>query len=266
MERRRLRRDEILDLLAWHAEAGADALLDETAIDRLTAAPAAPRAEAMARAPAVSPPPTPAPPFQEGEAAVHAAREQAARAATLEELRDALARFEGCGLKRTAKSLVFADGNPEARVMLVGEAPGRDEDLQGLPFVGRSGQLLDAMLAAVGLTRQEVYISNILPWRPPGNRTPTPLEAQLCLPFIRRHIALADPDILVLLGGVAAKQLLDTTQGIMKLRGNWTAYDTGSREIRALATLHPAYLLRTPTHKRLAWRDLLALKRALDAR
>ena len=193
-----------------------------------------------------------------------AAREAAASARTLDELRAILESFEGCNLRNTATNLVFADGNPEGRVMIIGEAPGRDEDLQGVPFVGRSGQLLDRMLAAIGLDRSKVYIANTVPWRPPGNRTPTPQETEICRPFIERQVALADPDILVLTGGAAAKQMLQTTEGILRLRGKWQPFHNGNREIRALATLHPAYLLRRPLEKRLAWRDMLALKRALD--
>ncbi|HMN86884.1 MAG TPA: uracil-DNA glycosylase, partial [Bauldia sp.] len=185
--------------------------------------------------------------------------------ATLDELHDALGRFEGCNLRLTATRLVFADGNPKGRVMLVGEAPGRDEDLKGLPFVGRSGELLDRMLAAIGLSRNDVYIANVVPWRPPGNRTPTPQETAACRPFVERQIELADPDFLVLLGGAAAKELLDSADGILRLRGRWRDYDTGARTIRAMATLHPAYLLRQPLQKRLAWRDFLALKAALEA-
>jgi DNA polymerase len=192
-----------------------------------------------------------------------AARDSARNAATLDELRTLLDRFDGCPLKTTATQLVFADGNPQARVMLVGEAPGRDEDIAGLPFVGRSGKLLDRMLAAIGLDRTSVYIANIVPWRPPGNRTPTPQETQICLPFIRRQIELADPDILVCLGGPSAQGLLGIKDGIMKARGRWLAYHTGSREIRALPTFHPAFLLRSPLQKRFAWRDFLAIKKAL---
>ncbi len=195
-----------------------------------------------------------------------AAREAAASAETLDALRQSLAGFEGCNLRFTATNLVFADGNPEARVMFVGEAPGMEEDLQGLPFVGRSGQLLDRMLQAIGLDRTSAYIANVVPWRPPGNRTPTPQETEICRPFIHRQIALVDPDVLVLLGGAAAKQLLQTSEGILRLRGKWRSYDTGTRTIRALATLHPAYLLRQPLQKKLAWRDLLSLKEALEVR
>ena len=192
-----------------------------------------------------------------------AAREAAKSAKTLDELRDILQKFDGCALKPSATQLVFADGNPRARVMLVGEAPGRDEDLEGLPFVGRSGKLLDRMLAAIGLDRTKVYIANIVPWRPPGNRTPTPQESQICLPFIRRQIELADPDILVCLGQPSTQTLLGTREGITRTRGRWFKFDTGRREIRALPTYHPAFLLRSPLQKRLAWRDFLALKKAL---
>jgi DNA polymerase len=148
--------------------------------------------------------------------------------------------------------------------MFVGEAPGREEDIAGLPFVGRSGKLLDLMLNAIGLDRTSAYIANIIPWRPPGNRTPTPQESAICLPIIMRQIELADPDILVCLGGPSAQTLLNVKEGILKTRGRWFSYQTGSREIRALATLHPAYLLRQPGQKRLAWRDFLAIKTALS--
>jgi uracil-DNA glycosylase family 4 len=191
-----------------------------------------------------------------------AARESARSATSLEELRIILEGFDGCSLKATAGRLVFADGNPLARLMLVGEAPGSEEDKQGLPFVGRSGQLLDRMLAAIGLDRTQAYIANIVPWRPPGNRTPTPVETQICLPFIQRQIELADPDILVTVGQPSTGALLGV-QGIMKNRGRWFSYHTGTREIRAMPVLHPAYLLRQPIAKRLAWRDMLAIKKAL---
>ncbi|HEX7775229.1 MAG TPA: uracil-DNA glycosylase [Parvibaculum sp.] len=202
-------------------------------------------------------------PLEEKQAAL-SARSIAADCRTLDELREALANFEGCALRYTAKNLVFADGNPNARIMLVGEAPGRDEDLQGLPFVGRSGQLLDRMLASIGLDRTSVYIANTLPWRPPGNRTPTPAEQAICMPFIERQIELSAAEVLVLVGGVSAKQLLATDTGIMKLRGRWGTYRAGGRELPALPIFHPAYLLRQPAQKRLAWRDLLSLKAHID--
>jgi DNA polymerase len=193
------------------------------------------------------------------------ARELADRAGSLDELRARMAAFEGCNLRYTAKSLVFADGNPAGGLMLVGEAPGRDEDIEGLPFVGRSGQLLDRMLAAIGIHRSSgAYIANVIPWRPPGNRTPTPQETEICRPFIERQIELADPKVLVALGGPSAKVLVGTPEGIMKLRGNWRVHRTRSgKEIPVMPTLHPAYLLRNPAHKRLAWRDLLEIKARL---
>ena len=178
-------------------------------------------------------------------------------------MRALLEAFEGCMLRATATRLVFADGNPKARVMFVGEAPGRDEDIAGLPFVGRSGKLLDRMMGAIGLDRTKAYIANIVPWRPPGNRTPTPHESAICLPFIHRQIELANPNILVCLGGPAMQTLLGIKDGITRSRGRWFPFDTGSREIRALATFHPAFLLRSPLQKRLAWRDFLALQKAL---
>ena len=197
------------------------------------------------------------------DAAMMAAREAARTAASLDDLRKLLDSFEGCALRATATQLVFADGNPQARVMFVGEAPGYEEDISGKPFVGRSGKLLDRMMAAIGLDRTKAYIANVVPWRPPGNRTPTPQETAICLPFIRRQIELANPDVMVCLGGPAAQTLLGTKDGITRTRGRWFPYDTGTREIRALATFHPAFLLRSPLQKRFAWRDFLAIKKAL---
>ena len=160
---------------------------------------------------------------------------------------------------------MFADGTPGARLMFVGEAPGADEDREGLPFVGRSGKLLDRMMAAIGLDRTSAYIANVIPWRPPGNRTPTPQETQICLPFIQRQIELVNPDVLVTLGNPSTQTLLQTRDGIMKTRGRWREFDTGSRVIKAMATFHPAYLLRTPGEKKFVWRDMLALKKALNS-
>jgi uracil-DNA glycosylase len=197
------------------------------------------------------------------DAAVMAAREAARNAQNLDELRALLDNFEGCMLRSTATQLVFAAGNPGARVMFVGEAPGRDEDIAGEPFVGRSGKLLDLMLQAIGLDRTKAYIANVVPWRPPGNRTPTPQETAICLPFIRRQIELANPDILVCLGQPSTQTLLGTREGITRTRGRWFKFDTGTREIPAMPTFHPAFLLRSPLQKRFVWRDLLALKRAL---
>uniref|UniRef100_UPI00260B7EAD uracil-DNA glycosylase n=1 Tax=uncultured Methylobacterium sp. TaxID=157278 RepID=UPI00260B7EAD len=218
------------------------------------------------------PQPRPAPPAQtfgrSAEAAPGEAQEDARalarNAASLEDLEGLLARFESCALRFTAKNLVFADGNPAAKVMFVGEAPGAEEDRAGKPFMGRSGQLLDRMMRAIGLDRGNAYVGNVVPWRPPGNRNPTPQEIATCKPFIERQIALADPDILVCLGGVATQALAGTKDGILKSRGRWYPYRTDRREIRLLATLHPAYLLRQPLQKRLAWRDFRALRAALD--
>jgi DNA polymerase len=258
------------DLLDFYREAGVDALLTEEPSDRFAGdvAPAqrqpASRSDQAAKnllAPQPAPGMAPPPPEQ----AAMDARETAKRAQSLDELRAILESFTGCALKATATKLVFADGNPQAQLMLVGEAPGRDEDIEGLPFVGRSGKLLDRMLAAIGLDRTSVYIANIVPWRPPGNRTPTPQEQQICLPFIRRQIELADPDILVCLGGPSAQALLGLKEGITKTRGRWYKFDTGTREIRAMPTFHPAFLLRSPLQKRFAWRDFLAIKKALAA-
>lgn len=257
------------DLLDFYLEAGVDALVGEEPVNRF--APADAPAKAL-RAPPQALPPDPetkgraapsaaAPPAPDD--AIMAAREAARNAQTLEELRAILDKFDGCALKTTATQLVFADGNPKARVMFVGEAPGRDEDIEGLPFVGRSGKLLDRMLAAIGLDRSQVYIANIVPWRPPGNRTPTPQESQICLPFIRRQIELADPDVIVCLGGPSAQTLLGIREGITKTRGRWYKFDTGKREIRAMPTFHPAFLLRSPLQKRFVWRDFLAIKKAL---
>src|SRR5690606_27624052 len=188
------------------------------------------------------------------------ARALAREARTIEELHETLAAFDGCNLKVTAKNLVFADGNPQARLMFVGEAPGRDEDIEGLPFVGRSGQLLDRMIAAIGRDRTSAYIANVIPWRPPGNRDPSPLETEICRPFIERQIELVAPKVLVTLGNPSTKLLLRTQTGIMRMRGTWSVHATGSgMEIPTMPTLHPAYLLRNPAHKKLAWRDFLAV-------
>jgi uracil-DNA glycosylase len=262
----------VQQLLAFYLEAGVDCARTETPVDRLAdpeivspkageapppspvrTIPAAPAAIAPARAEAVVAP----------EAAIISAREAARTAPTLQALRVLLENFDGCALKQTATRLVFADGNPQARIMFVGEAPGREEDIEGLPFVGRSGKLLDRMIAAIGLDRTSAYIANVIPWRPPGNRTPTPQETQICLPFIQRQIELVNPDVLVTLGNPSTQTLLSTREGIMKTRGKWFDYDTGTRAIRAIATFHPAYLLRSPSYKRMAWQDLRAIAKAL---
>jgi DNA polymerase len=197
--------------------------------------------------------------------AVMAARTAAKDAASLADLRARLEAFNGCGLKATAKNLCFYRGTERARLMLIGEAPGRDEDLSGVPFVGPAGQLLDKMLAAVGLSEADVHITNTVYWRPPGNRTPSPPETQACRPFLDRQIELVQPDMIALLGGAAANTVLGVPGGIMKLRGTWREIEVAGRKIKVLPTLHPAFLLRSPAHKRQAWRDVLALISALEA-
>jgi uracil-DNA glycosylase len=263
----------IRQLLAFYLEAGVDCALTDEPVNRLSDPDIAPAPQKTE--PQEAPPPrsfmqSRAPiPAARGEApspeaAISSAREAARTAASLEVLRELLEKFDGCALKNTATRLVFADGNPQARVMFVGEAPGREEDIEGLPFVGRSGQLLNRMIAAIGLDRTSAYIANVIPWRPPGNRTPTPQETQICLPFIQRQIELVNPDVLVTLGNPSTQTLLSTREGIMKTRGRWFDYDTGTRVIRALATFHPAYLLRSPSYKRMAWQDLRSIAKALE--
>jgi uracil-DNA glycosylase len=250
-------------LLAWYRAMGADEAIGDAPLDCF----APRRIDALA--------PQIAPRFQTAAAAIRrdartsgvglSAREIGRAATTLAELEAQVAEFDGCSLKRTAKSLCFARGSEQARIMLIGEAPGRDEDLQGKPFVGRAGQLLDRMLVSVGLGEEQCYITNTIYWRPPGNRTPTPEEVEACAPLLARQIELLSPQFLVLLGGAAAKSLLGVSEGIMRLRGKWLTYSSAGRELPALATFHPAYLLRNPAAKRYAWRDLQMLKAALDA-
>ncbi|MGU3574781.1 uracil-DNA glycosylase family protein [Brucellaceae bacterium C25G] len=215
---------------------------------------------------------TPAPAFQTSSnqsipdaQQIALAKQIAASANSLQELRDKLTAFDGCGLKFTAKNLCFEDGNPETRLMFIGDVPGRDEDMEGLPFAGRSGQLLDNMLRAIGLTRDQAYLANMICWRPPGNRTPTPLEIELCQPFIERQIALADPKLIVSFGGPVTKLLTDNTDTILRIRGNWLTHRTQTgREIPVMPSLHPAYLLRSPAQKRFVWQDLLSIKIKLE--
>jgi len=260
--------------LRWLIEAGADETIGAEPRNRYqesaqkaspTSSPQAPSRTGPHAPPKAEPrlaaQPSATPP---GAPETGSARSLADAAKNLEELREALLLFEGCPLKETA-NLVFADGNPKAKVMLIGEAPGVEEDRQGLPFVGPSGKLLDRMLAAIGLDRRSVYISNVLFWRPPGNRTPTPAEISACLPFVERHIELVDPEILVLLGGPAAKTLMGRSDGIMKLRGKWFEYESRgmSRPVPTIASFHPAYLLRSPIQKRAAWADFLAVQAKL---
>ncbi len=257
-------------LLTWYAAMGADEAIGEAPIDRFaeSGTPAA-RAASEAKPTGQTQATPKIPPKAERQTAPPLSTYETApmldEITTLAELADAAAAFDGCPLKRTAKSTCFARGSSEAKVMLIGEAPGRDEDLQGKPFVGRAGKLLDKMLSAIDLDETSVYITNTVYWRPPGNRTPTTQEIASCAPFLARQIELLAPEVLVLLGGAAAKSMLETTEGIMRLRGKWKPYRSKDRDIPALATLHPAYLLRSPEAKRYAWRDLLMLKERLSA-
>ncbi len=275
-------------LLAWQVAVGADEAIGEIPIDR-TAIPEAPPRPAQAEREA--PPPRPAPPPRHAASekqpraesvpaapaprvAIAGAADTRALAAacdTLAALEAAIRGFDGCALKATATNTVFADGNPQAPLMIVGEGPGAEEDRLGLPFVGASGKLLDRMLAAIGRDRHGdrtgTLITNVVYWRPPGNRTPTPGELGLCLPFVQRHIALVRPQVLVFSGGTAAKTLLDRQDGITRFRGRWMDYRPGDVDftIPVIATFHPSYLLRTPTSKREVWRDFLAVKHRLEA-
>ena len=266
--------EQAAETLRWWIDAGINFALDERPHNRLAGDAAVAGRQAEAEAAAAAPRRESASPpgardLSRGAgvgdgAQGTAARALAAAAQDLDALCAAMAEFDGCALRRTATRLVFADGVAGSRVMFVGEAPGREEDQTGRPFVGRAGQLLDRMLNAIGLDRQQVYIANVVPWRPPGNRTPTLQETQTCLPFIRRQIELAAPEVLVCLGGSAVQTLLHVESGITRARGSWFSYPCESgRTIRALAMLHPAYLLRQPAQKRLAWADMRALAAAL---
>jgi len=267
-----------LALLQWQIAMGADEAIGEFPIDRLAPPPApvvapAPVVPRPAARPAPARPATPAAPVAPPPAladslaeAAQSARRLAETAATIEALGELVHEFDGCPLKRTATNTVFVDGNTEARVMIIGEAPGADEDRLGRPFVGRSGQLLDRMLAAIGLDRTAVQITNVIYWRPPGNRKPTSNEIAACLPFVLRHIALARPHAVVLAGGTAAGALLPYSEGITRLRGRWfeLAVSGLDRPVPVLPMFHPSFLLRSPERKREAWRDLLALRARLD--
>ena len=251
---------DTLSTLQWLLEAGAGDAIGEAPVNRLAAA--APPAPGPARR--APPPARPAAPPPDGDS-IGGAQASAASAQSLEALKAALEAFDGCGLKRTATNTVFADGTPAGGILFIGEAPGRDEDRIGKPFVGRAGQLLDKMLHSIGLDRAvNAYITNVINWRPPNNRDPSPEEAAQCLPFLRRHIELAQPEIIVLLGAVASRHVVGGSDGIMKLRGRWREYRVGDRMVPLMPTLHPAYLLRQPAHKKLAWRDLQAIATKME--
>ncbi len=273
---------EALAALTWLVENGADEALEREPVNRLAQPPAQPalpaerpRPAEPAREPrssfrAPEPPPVWTPPQESLAAPVDglADAEALARAAeSIEALHDAIRAFEGCALKASAKNTVIGRGNPEAKLILIGEAPGANEDRLGQPFVGEAGRLLDEMLKWIGLDESNVYITNVLFWRPPGNRNPTDAELALCRPFIDRQIELMQPSLLMFLGGIATKSMLHESRGILKLRGHWYDYQTtpGGRVIPALATLHPAYLLRQPAQKRFAWQDFLKFKQAVSS-
>jgi len=283
---------DTLSTLAWLVEAGADEAVLDQPVNRLAAkSPVHPPLEGGSKSAqqisgsgpghAVAPSPKTPSAFStlpQGEGAkrnapapmdsdsIGRAMEIAAACNSLAELKAALEAFDGCALKKTATNTVFADGTPAHHIMLIGEAPGRDEDKIGKPFVGRAGQLLDKMLAAIQLDRKtNAYITNVINWRPPDNRDPTPEEAATCLPFLRRHIELVQPGIIILLGAVAARHVLGKTDGIMRLRGKWLEYHVGGKMIPVMPTLHPAYLLRRPADKKLAWRDLQAIADRINA-
>lgn len=251
---------ELLAALEWYRAAGVDLAVGDAAVDRFAASVVAPARKALV---AEIAPPGPVGATLTVDPAEAVAL--AASAQTLDELQAILAAYEGCALKQRATQLCFADGNPAARIMLVGEGPGADEDRIGKPFVGKAGQLLDRMLAAIGLDRSKVYIANVVPWRPPGNREPTPQEILACQPFLHRQIELVGPRLLVSVGAVATKSLFATTQGITRMRGQWRDLTIGGHTMRAMPTLHPAFLLRQPAQKAQAWRDLLSLKKFIEA-
>ncbi len=261
------------ELLSWYADAGVDmALLDEP-VDRLAVEVSKqaekPKNKQQQKQQAPKAPPASRPmetPQQVvPDAQVVASAEKTAKAAkTLDELREAIEGFEGCNLKFSARKTVFAEGNSEAKIMLIDKAPRRDEDSQGVPFVGPVGQLLEKMLAAIGLERSQVYLVSSVPWATPGNRAPSAAETEICRPFIERHIELAKPELLLLMGGAVSTMLLQTKKDIMSLRGKWQEIEISGKSFSALPTLHPDYLLRTPAHKRMAWQDLLSLKERLE--
>ena len=259
------RQDQIA-ALEWHLQMGADEAVEETPINRFL-----PKENETSLPESSESVPKQAKPVPEifkspSDETVILAAKTAAEAKTLEALFQTIKDFEGCSLKKTAMNTVFSDGSPESGLMLIGEAPGADEDRQGKPFVGASGKLLDKMMAAIGLKREnDYYISNIIPWRPPGNRKPTPEEAAICLPFIKRHIELAKPKILMLLGGTAVTALLHITDGITRIRGRWYEYQAGEEKIPTIAIFHPAYLLRQPQLKGKAWQDLQEIEAKLKS-
>lgn len=257
------------DALEWYSAMGVDLALGDEPIDRFAAAPTlqqkrVPAATQTTRSGEVAATAVSQNHMQPETHNVEEAQAIAAAATSLEALRASMDAFDGCPLKHRATNLVFADGNPHADLMLIGEAPGREEDIQGMPLVGRSGELLDRILAAIGFTREQVIVANTLPWRPPGNRNATPAEIAVCKPFLIRQVELVAPKVIVTMGGAASKVLLDTDAGILRLRGKWRDIHVGEHSCAAMATLHPAYLLRQPAQKSLVWQDMLSLKAKLS--
>ncbi|TWF56973.1 uracil-DNA glycosylase [Neorhizobium alkalisoli] len=285
---------ELAALLHFYADSGVDWLVEDEAIDRVAQFAAQKAARAEARAPAnarqsqpqeagqatpsrmggaqtaaATRSPAPAPVNQQvavpdGEA-VAAARMAAEAAGSLGALKEAVETFTGCNLKHGARSTVFASGDPASRIMVIGAMPNADDDRDGTPFSGRQGQLLDRMLGAIGLSREGVMLTNIIPWRPPGNRMPSPAELEICRPFLDRQIALADPQMLLLLGNFPARFFFGGTGTIHSMRGEWRDVSIGTSKIAAIATLHPQELLAAPANKALAWQDLLTFKKRLGA-
>jgi DNA polymerase len=258
-----------LELLKFYTEAGIDEALEETPQNRLLAVPTPPQ---TAPKPALNQPePSAMPPRPKTTAslpsAVIQARELADNAKTLAELEQTVREFNGCPLKKTANKTVFCRGNPESKLMLIGEAPGANEDVEGIPFCGQSGQLLDNMLRSIGYDNSNAYITNTTFWRPPGNRKPTPEELEVCKPFVEKHIALLNPKLLVLVGGVAIADMLNTTESVGKLRLKFHDYQNQylKKPIKVLCTFHPSYLLRSPGQKAFAWKDWLMVKRFILA-
>ncbi|MBA9082520.1 MULTISPECIES: uracil-DNA glycosylase [Bartonella] len=261
------------ELLSFYKESGVDAALNDTPIDRFSQS--AILEQKSKQAVDISHHKQTSQPIKLHNKQPHnldnkihdtlSAIEMAKNAHTLDELKSALLAFNGCSLKLTAKNTCFSDGTAGSPLMLIGEAPGRDEDIQGIPFVGKAGMLLNKILASIGLTRKNVYIANTIPWRPPGNRTPTPREVALCRPFIERQIELANPRVLIALGGTAAQFLTGAQGGIIRIRGKWQIYESANNvKIPVMPTFHPAYLLRTPSQKKLTWMDFLEVKDRLN--
>ncbi|UNE54798.1 uracil-DNA glycosylase [Bartonella machadoae] len=260
------------ELLNFYKESGVDAVLTDLPIDRFSQSATLEKKSTQTVNTSHNQPISPTIkshnhplPHQDRVQSEPSTIEIAKNAHTLDELKSALLAFNGCSLKLTAKNTCFSDGTAGSPLMLIGEAPGREEDIQGVPFVGKAGMLLNKILASIGLERKDVYIANTIPWRPPGNRTPTPREVALCRPFIERQIYLANPRVLIALGGIAAQFLTGSQNGIIRTRGKWFTYESENNiKIPVMPTFHPAYLLRTPSQKKLTWMDFLEVKNRLN--